>query len=330
MTSPISRRRFAMGGALLLATPSVGPAQPAAKVYRIGFLGSTSPKSHGIFLDAFRRALQERGYVEGKNLAIESRWAEGDYGRLPGLAEDLVRLNVDLILTHGTPGGRAAKAATTSIPIVIAILGDAVATGLVQSLAHPGGNLTGLSFFFAELNAKRVEILKEAVPTLKRVAVLMNGANPGNVVTFEATARLARTLGLEIHQALAQSPPDLEAAFAQIGRARADGVSLYEDPLFTAQAERLAGLAQRHRLPSIGFREFAEAGGLLGFGVNFTSAWRRAAGFAERIFKGARPADLPMEQPANYDTVVNLRAARALGLTLAPAVLLRADSVIGP
>jgi len=317
-----------VGSAALLATSSATSGQAASKIYRIGFLGSTSPKAHGPFVEAFREGLRERGWVEGKTVTIEYRWAQGDYGRLPALAADLVRSNVDLILTHGTPGGRAAKGATTVIPIVIAIVGDAVATGLVQSLAHPGGNLTGLSFFFAELNAKRIELLKEAFPTLKRVAVLMNGGNPGNVVTFESMAGMARTLGLEIVQALAQSPEEFDAAFAQIARARGDGVSVYEDALFLAQAAQLAALAERSRLRSIGFREFAEAGGLLGFGVNFPDAWRRAAGFADRILKGAKPADLPIEQPAKYDTVVNLRTARTLGLTISPTVMVRADVVI--
>ena len=238
------------------------------------------------------------------------------------------RLNVDLILTHGTPGGQAAKAATTTIPIVVAIVGDAVSTGLVHSMARPGGNLTGSSFSFPELNAKRVEILKETFPGLKRVAVLLNDSNPGNVVTFEAMARTARTVGVEIVQVVARIPDDFEAAFAQITKARCDGLSVYEDPLFLAQAAQLAALATRHRLPSIGFREYADAGGLLAFGVDFPDVWRRAAGFADRIFKGAKPADLPVEQPSKYDRVVNLKTAKALRLTIPPKVLLRAETVI--
>jgi putative ABC transport system substrate-binding protein len=328
MASRISRRRLVVGSAALLATSTATSGLLASRIYRIGFLGSTSPKAHGLFLDAFRDGLKERGWVEGKTVTIESRWAQSDYGRLPALAAELVRSNVDLILTHGTPGAAAAKSATTVIPIVIAIVGDAVATGLVQSLAHPGGNLTGLSFFFAELNAKRIELLKEAFPTLKRVAVLMNSSNAGNVATFESMARMARTLGIEVVQVVAQNPEEIDAAFAQIAKSRGEGVSVYEDALFLAQAPRLAALAERHRLRSIGFREFAEAGGLLGFGVNFPDAWRRAAGFADRILKGAKPADLPMEQPAKYDTVVNLRTARTLGLTISPTVQLRADVVI--
>jgi putative ABC transport system substrate-binding protein len=324
----IPRRQAVIGAAALLATPLGVQGQQAGKIHRIGFLGSTSPKSHGPFVDAFRDGLRERGYVEGKNVIIEYRWAEGDYGRLPALAADLVRLNVDLILTHGTPGGHAAKAATTTIPIVDVIMGDAVATGLVQSLAHPGGNLTGLSFFFPELNAKRLEMLKEALPSLKRVAVLLNDTNPGNVVTFDAMTRTARTVGIDVIQILARSPEDFDRAFGQIVRARCEAVAVYEDPLFIAQATRLAALAQRHRLPSVGFKEYADAGGLLGFGVNFPDAWRRAAGFVDRIFKGAKPSELPVEQAGKFDTVVNLRTANALRLTIQPKVLLRADTVI--
>jgi putative tryptophan/tyrosine transport system substrate-binding protein len=324
----VDRRAFVGTVALGLLAAPLAEAQQVGKVSRIGLLGSTSPKSHGAFVDAFREGLRERGYVEGKNVIIEYRWAENDYGRLPALAADLVRLNVDLILTHGTPGGRAAKAATTTIPIVIAVTGDAVATGLVQSLARPGGNLTGSSFFFPELNAKRIEMLKEALPSLKRVAVLMNDTNPGNVVTFDAMTRTARTVGIDVVQILARSPEDFDGAFERIVRSRCEAVAVYEDPLFVAQAMQLATLAQQHRLPSVGFKEYADAGGLLGFGVNFPDVWRRAAGFVDRIFKGAKPSELPVEQAAKFDMVVNLRTAKALRLTIQRRLLLRAETVI--
>lgn len=327
----IDRRAFVSTIAFgIVVAPLAADAQEsrAGKVWRIGFLGTTSPKSHGAFVEAFRTGLRERGYVEGKNVTIEYRWAESDYGRLPALAAELVRLKVDLILTHGTPGGRAAKAATTSIPIVVTVAGDAVATGLVQSLARPGGNLTGSSFFIPELNAKRIEMLKEALPRLKRAAVLMNDANPANVVTFDAMMRTARTVGVDVVQVLARSPDDFDAAFAQITKARAEAVAVYEDPLFVAQAATLAALAERHRLPSVGFREYADAGGLLAYGVDFPDVWRRAAGFVDRIFKGAKPSELPMEQAGKFDTVVNLRTAKRLRLTIPPKVLLRADTII--
>lgn len=329
---PVIARRAFVGMVVLgiVAPPLAARAQEpkTGKVWRIGFLGTTSRTSHGAFMDAFREGLREHGYFEGKNVTIEYRWAESDYGRLPALAVELVRLNVDLILTHGTPGARAAKAATTTIPIVVTLTGDAVATGLVQSLARPGGNLTGSTFFFPELNAKRIEMLKEALPGVKRVAVLMNGTNPSNVVTFDAMAQTARSVGVDTVQVLARSPDDFDGAFAQIVKARAEAVTVYEDPLFVAQAARLAGLAGRHRLPSIGFREYADSGGLLAFGVDFPDVWRRAAGFVDRIFRGARPSEMPMEQAGKFETVVNLRTAKTLRLTIPPKVLLRASTVI--
>jgi ABC-type uncharacterized transport system substrate-binding protein len=324
-----SRRQLIIGAAALLAAPVAAHGQPAGgKVHRIGILGSTSPKVHGAWVNEFRDGLRERGYVEGKDVVIEYRWAQSDYARLPALATELVRLKVDLILTHGTPGAHAAKAATTTIPIVIAISGDADATGLVQSLAHPGGNITGLSFSFPELNSKRIEMIKEAVPRLKRVAVLMNDSNVGNVVTFDAMLRTARTVGVDIVQVFARRPEDFDGAFGQIVRSRGEAVSVYEDALFVGHAKGLAELALRHQLPSVGFKEYADAGGLLGFGVNFPDVWRRAAGFVDRIFKGARPGDLPMEQASKFDRVVNLRTAKALGVTIQSSVLLRADTVL--
>jgi putative ABC transport system substrate-binding protein len=322
----LARRRFVIGAGALLAAPATAYGQRAGKVYRIGVLGTTSPKSHGAFVDAFRDGLRDRGYIEGKTVVVEVRWAENDYERLPALAAELVGSKVDLILTHGSPGARAAKAATTTIPIVIAISGEAVATGLVQSLARPGGNVTGSTFFFSELNAKRLELLKEALPKLKRVAVLLNDANPGNVMTTETAT--AKSIGIEVVQATARRTDDFDGAFGQITRSQCEAVIVYEDPLFLAEAKRLAELCERHRLPSAGFREFADAGGLLGFGINFHAVWRHAASFVDRIFKGARPGDLPMEQPAKFDTVVNLRTARALRLTIQPKVLLRAETVI--
>ena len=198
----------------------------------------------------------------------------------------------------------------------------------MESLARPGGNVTGSTFVYSELNAKRLELLKEALPRLKRVAVLLNGANPGNVMTSETLTRTAKSIGIEIVQTTARSAEEFDGAFGQITRAQCEAVIVYEDPLFLAEAKRLASLSERHRLPSAGFREFADAGGLLGFGINFPDVWRQAASFVDRIFKGAKPGDLPMEQPRKFDTVVNLRTARALRLTIQPKVMLRAETVI--
>lgn len=314
--------------AMVLALAIAVHSQPG-KTFRIGFLGTTSPKApHGAFVEAFRDGLRERGFVEGKNLTIESRWADNDYARLPALAAELVRLNVDLILTHGSPAGRAVKEATTTIPVVIAIVGDAVATGLVQSMARPGGNITGTSFFSPELNAKRIEILKEALPGLRRIGVLVNESNAGNVATVQAMTATARTVKAELVPVSIRSVDDFDRAFVQVERSRADALVVYDDPLFITEAARVAALAERHRLPSIGSREYADGGGLLAFGVDFPAVWSRAATFVDRIFKGARPADLPMEQPTKYATVVNLKTAKALRLTIAPRVLMRANAVI--
>jgi putative tryptophan/tyrosine transport system substrate-binding protein len=324
----MKRRAILTGGIAMLAMRGAATAEQATKMYRLGFLGTTSPRSHGAFVEAFRQGLRERGYLEGKNLVIDYRWAESDYARLPALAAELVQLKVDVILTHSTPGARAAKAATTTIPIVIAITGDAVATGLVQSLTHPGGNVTGVTFFYPELNAKRIEMLKEALPAAKRVAVLLNDSNRGNVVTFDAVTKTARAVGVEVIQISARSVEELDRAFQQIGRARCEALTVYEDPLFVAHATRLAALANRYRVPSVGFREYAEAGGLLGFGVYFPEAWHRAADFVDRIFKGAKPGDLPMEQAGKFETIVNLKTAKLLGLTIPPKILLRAETII--
>ena len=323
----MKRRAVRTGAIAMLATRRAANAEHATKMFRLGFLGTTSPASHGAFVEAFRQGLRERGYLEGKNLVMEYRWAESDYARLPALAAELVHLKVDVILTHGTPGARAAKAATTRIPIVIAITGDAVATGLVQSLTHPGANVTGMTFFYPELNAKRIEMLKEALAA-KRVAVLLNDTNRGNVVTFDAVTTAARAVGVEVIQISARSVEELDRAFQHIGRARCEALTVYEDPLFVAHATRLAALANRYRVPSVGFREYAEAGGLLGFGVYFPEAWHRAADFVDRIFKGAKPGDLPMEQAGKFETIVNLKTAKLLGLTIPPKVLLRAETII--
>ncbi len=258
MLPPVKTRKVVrlLVVALLLAVAIAPHAQPAAKVYRIGFLGTTSPKSHGAFMDSFREGLRERGYIEGKNVTIEYRWAESDYGRLPALAAELVQLNVDLILTHGTPGARAAKEATTTIPIVVAIAGDAVATGLVSSLARPGGNLTGSTFFFPELNAKRLEMLKEALPSLKRVAVLLNDDNRGNVVTFDAMTKTARSVNVEVVQVATRNPDDFERAFAQIARSGAQAVVGVRGRALPCPGRASGGSggtasAPQHRLPGV-------------------------------------------------------------------------------
>jgi putative ABC transport system substrate-binding protein len=317
--------------ALALAFPAAPhgvAAQTPAKVFRIGVLGATSASAYARQIEAFRQGLRDLGYVEGKNIILEYRWAEGRYDRLPDLAAELVRLKPDLLLTHGTPGTRAAKQATTTIPIVMAVSGDAVATGLVASLAHPGGNLTGSSFFNPELSAKRLELIKEVLPGLSRVAVFLNPGNPSSDVGFQAMERTARALGLKLQGFNLRGPKEFDTAFSTLVKGRAGALSVYEDAMLIAQARRVADLAARNRLPTIGFSELAEAGGLMSYGVNFPDLWRRGATYVDKILKGAKPAHLPVEQPTRFELVVNLKTAKALGLTIPPSILVRADQVI--
>jgi len=314
--------------AVLLALSFPAGAQQSGKIPRIGFLGAASASGYAPQLEAFRRGLRDLGYVEGKNIILEYRWAEGTYDRLPVLAAELVRLKPDLVLTHGTAGTRAAKQATTTIPIVMAVSGDAVATGLVASLAHPGGNITGSSFFNPELAAKRLELLKEVVPALTRVAVLMNPGNPVNEVSLQAMERTARSLGLELQQVNVGGPEEFNAAFSTIVKGRAGALSVFDDAMLIAQARRVADLAAKNRLPTIGFNELAEAGGLMSYGVNFPDLWRRAATYVDKILKGAKPADLPVEQPTKFEFIINLKIAKQIGLTIPQSVLYRADKVI--
>jgi len=312
----------------LVAAPLTGEAQQAGRVYRIGFLGATSVSGYAPQVQAFRGGLRDLGYVEGKNLVIDFRWAEGNYARLPELAAELVLLKPDVLVTHAPAGTRAAKRATATIPIVMGVVGDAVAMGLVESLARPGGNVTGSSFFFPELNAKRLEVLKEALPRLSRVGVLLNPDNPANVATLRAMEETARSVKVQLHVVEVRSPAGFESAFATIVKGRAGALAVYDDAMLIAEAARIAALARKNRLPTIGFIEYAKAGGLLAFGVNFPDLWRRAAGFVDKILKGAKPADLPVEQPTKFEVVVNLKTAKALGIKIPQAVLLRADEVI--
>ena len=303
-------------------------AQQMGRVYRIGFLGATSPSGYTPQVEAFRGGLRDLGYVEGKNVVIEFRWAEGNYARLPELAAELVLLKPDVLVTHAPAGTRAAKRATATIPIVMGVAGDAVATGLVAGLARPGGNVTGSSFFLPELNAKRLEVLKEALPRLSRVGVLLNPDNPANVATLRAMEETARSVKIQLHAVEVRSPADFEGAFATIVKGRAGALAVYDDAMLIAEAAQIADLARKSRLPTIGFIEYAKAGGLLAFGVNFPDLWRRAAGFVDKILKGAKPADLPVEQPTTFQVIVNLKTAKALGLTIPQSILVRADEVI--
>jgi putative tryptophan/tyrosine transport system substrate-binding protein len=312
---------------VLLITAPFAEAQQPAKVHRIGFLGLPSATGWGEKITALRAGLRDLGYVEGRNLVFEFRWADGMYERLPDLAAELVRLKVDVIITHATVGTRAAKQATTTIPIVIAAVGDAVALGLVASLARPGGNVTGSSFFLPELRAKRLEMLKETFPRINRVAVLRN-LNTGWQVSSDETDFASKSLKLELQHFGVTAPSEFESTFKTIAKQRIDAVAISEDPMLVSNAKVLVDLAAKQRLPSIGFLEVAEAGGLMAYAANLVEMHRRAAYFVDRILKGTKPADLPVEQPTKFEFIINLKAAKQIGLTIPPNVLARADRVI--
>jgi putative ABC transport system substrate-binding protein len=311
---------------LLLAAP-LAEAQPAERVYRIGLLGLSS-RSDIPGLAVWRQGLRDLGYEEGKNLVIEYRWAEGRYDRLPAFADELVRLKVDVLVTYGTPGALAAKRATTTIPVVVASMGDAVAMGIVPNLARPGGNITGSQSQFPEVMGKRVEMLREALPRLARVGVLFNPANPALPPALKVMEVTARSLAIELQLIEASSPQDFGGAFEAMAQRRSDGFVVVDDPMLRSHGRAIAELAAKRRLPSVGEREYAEDGGLFAYAVNRPEIWRRAAILIDRILKGTKPGDLPVEQPTKYDLVVNMRTAKLLGLTIPPSLLLRANQVI--
>ena len=324
----IDRRRFVAGVAAVL-TPMPGFAQPATKVARIGFLIPASASSYASRVEALRAGLRDLGYVEGRNLLIEFRVADGKYDRLVDLATELVRLEVEVIVTGGTPGTRAAKQATATIPIVMAVSGDAVATGLIASLARPGGNITGTTYFDPELHAKRLELLKATVPRATRIGTLINPDNPQTMAsTLPALRRAAESMKVELFLFEARSPSEFEGAISAMTKERVEAVEIADDPMFLGNLRAIADIVASRRLPSTGAKEFAEAGGLLGYGVNFAETFRRAAYFVDKLLKGAKPNDLPVEQATKFELVINLKTAQTLGLTIPQSLLLRADDVI--
>ena len=323
-----SRRTFigTMAGGLFSTTLAV-EAQQAARTFRIGFLGGASAASYANLLGALRLGLEDLGYVEGKNITVDYRWADGQYARLPTLAGELVRLKVDLIITQGTPAALAAKKATTTIPIVMAIVGNPVETGIVASLARPGGNITGSFFFWADLAAKRLELIKTVLPKLMRAGVLMNPDNPAMGSILRAVEERGQALNVKVQAVNVRSVAELEAAL-KLAKAQTDGLIVVDDGLFIGNARRIAELAIRNRLPSVGFREYCEAGGLVAYGVDFPHIWRRSMIFVDKILKGANPRDLPVEQAQKFEFVINMTTAKTLGVTIPQSLLLRADEVI--
>jgi putative ABC transport system substrate-binding protein len=302
--------------------------QPTTKVFRIGFLGLPTADSLPKRPEAFRAGLRELGYREGRDFVIEYRWADGNYDQLPVLLNDLIRLKVDVIVTHGTPGVLAAKRATTTIPIVCAVVGDALASGVVSSLARPSGNVTGLTFFNPELAAKRLELLKEVLPDLTDVGILLNSANPINDPILPQMSSIARPLKLELHQFDARSPADFEAAFTAMVARRVGALVVIEDAMLISNASTVAALALKQRLPSCGWPDYAIGGGVMGYGVDFPDMFRHAAKFVDKIIKGAKPGDLPFERATKFEIIVNLKTAKTLGLTIPYNLLVRANEVI--
>jgi putative ABC transport system substrate-binding protein len=306
----------------------VTEAQQAVKGHRIGLLIGSSESFVAPYTAIFRQALRALGYVEGTNIAIEYRYADGNYDRLPLLAADLVRLKLDIVVTEGTPPTRAAKHATTTIPIVMTVTGDPVAAGLVTNLARPGGNLTGASFFFPEMAAKRVQLLKEVIPTLSRVTVIWNPSNAVHGTVVKSVEEAAKALGVAVQHVKIQRPADVDDALLAISRGR-DSLVVLEDGMINVCSTQIADTAVKHRLPTIfGLTTFVEAGGLMAYGPNRPELWRRAATFVDKILRGAKPGDLPVEQPVRFDLAINVRTAERLGLTIPAEVLVRADQVI--
>ena len=324
----MNRRTFVTGLAAVLAAPLAAEAQLSPKRSHIGILVGASKSFVTPYIETFRQELRDRGYVEGRNIVIEYRYADGHYDRLRALAADLVGLKLDIIVTEGTPPTRAASKATTTIPIVMTVTGDPVAAGLVTNLARPGGNLTGASFFLPELAVKRIQLLKEVIPALGQVTVVWN---PSNAVHGPVVKRIedgAGALGIEVQHLEIRGPGDCREARLAIAK-RQDGLVVIEDATINVCSTQIANAAAKHRVPAVfGLAQFAEEGGLMAYGPNRPELWRRAAIFVDKILRGAKPGELPVEQAVRFDLVINLKTAKALGLTIPPSLLARADEVI--
>jgi putative tryptophan/tyrosine transport system substrate-binding protein len=315
--------------AMLFALCSSAEAQQPKKIFRIGYVGGASPSLVAARIEAFRQGLRELGYVEGKNVVIEYRYAEGKLDRLPALAAELVRLNVDVIVTSAAAATRRAKETTVTIPIVMAQDGDPVGSGHVASLARPGGNITGLSSVSPEISGKRLELLKEIVARLSRVAVLGTSTSPGSAQGLRETELAARAFGVQLQALDVLDPKDIETAFREASTRRADGLLVLPSPVFNSHRTQIVELAVKSRLPATySAAEYVEDGGLMSYGTNFADLYRRAAWYVDKILKGAKPAELPVEQPTKFEFVINLKAAKQIGLTIPPEVLARATKII--
>ncbi len=322
----IARRTFLAGtGAVLLAAPLAAEAQQAGKVYRIGFISVRSPRVDSNY-EVFVEKLRELGYVPGQNVVIERRVGEGRNDTSYAAAAELLLRKIDVIWVGGTPGAQAVKRATSTVPVVFVAVSDPVGSGLVTSLSHPGGNITGLTHISKEVQAKRVQLLKELVPRVSRIAVL---AGPSSSLTLTETQAAAQALGLQVDVVEVHGPDELEEAFSRAGRGRAQALVVLPEASFVAQGQRIGQLAVTNRLPTVfETKSYVSAGGLMSYGADLVEQVRRSAIYVDRILKGAKPADLPVEQPSKFELVINLKTAKALGLTIPQALLLRADEII--
>ena len=326
----VVRRQFLIAAGVLFAAPLTADAQQTRRQYRVGYLTTSDPSAGDHLRGAFRRGLSELGWIEGQNIAIEYRWAEGKFERLPGLAADLARLKVDVIVVTTTQPALAAKKATRTIPIITVVISDPVATGLVTSLARPDGNITGLTFVTGpEMGGKLLELLKGAVPQASRITALWNPTNPMHALLLREAENGARRLQVQLQPVAARDLDALEGAFAAIARARPDAILILPDPLFFNFRRRVLDFAAKNRLPAMyGWREPVEDGGLMAYGPDMVDLFHRAAIYVDKILKGAKPADLPIQRPTKFEFVINLKTARALGLTIPSSVLLSANKVI--
>jgi len=326
----MKRRAFVtVVGMSLLAAPLRLAAQSAQRVPHVGYLFSFIPAEGRHLWEACRQGLRELGYVEGQNIVLEPRWADGRHERLPELAAELVRLKVDVIVSAATPASRAAKAATSSIPIVIVGIGEPVKMGLIATLARPGGNITGVSLLTAELSGKRLDLLAQVVRSMPRVAIFMNSDNPIHGLFLEETRIAAQELGAQLQPLEARNPNEIEVGFDTAVRERAAGLVVFDDPVLWSHRKRIVALAAQRRLPAVyGYRDFADDGGLMSYGPDRIDHYRRSAAYVDKILRGAKPADLPVEQPTKFELVINTKTAKALGLTIPRSLLQQADQVI--
>jgi putative ABC transport system substrate-binding protein len=323
----MKRREFIRLVGSAAAWPVAAHAQP--KIPRVGFMGNSTAALEANLVGSFRDGLRELGYEEGRNIVIEYRWADGKYERFPTLIAELIAAKVNVIVTAGTPAALAVKKATTTVPLVMVAVGDPVGTGLVPSLARPGGNLTGLSSIAPDLEGKRLDILREVVPTLSHVAMFFNSLNPFHVASMRQAHAAAQAMGIKLQEHDIRKSEDLDGAFGAIRKERPDALLILADRVFLHNRQRMMDFTEEQRLPNVNaYKELVEAGGLMSYGPSYEDMHKRAAIYVDKIIKGAKPADLPIEQPSKFTFVVNLKAAKALGVTIPPSLLTLADEVI--